>query len=713
MKLSTQFAALPPNTLHTVAGFGYRTGIPAKEADAGWPMGVVRRPDGDLIVVDYHAHRLWRIDQAGILHAFAGDGFPGNSGDGGPALAARFFWPHDLTQDKQGNLYLSDLGNQTIRRIDAQTGMITRVAGSGKVGRGGDGGPAVDAEMDTTCGVAVDAQGNIYLSSEWANNIRRVDAQTGIIESFAGQNARHYPSEQGTSRPFSGPGLSLMGYHGDGGPASAAVFHHPEHLAFDVDCHNLYVCDNSNDRIRKIDMATGMITTVLGNGRRSSNGDGGPATAASTLMPDAICLDTQGNLYVGEKYGYRVRKVDAETGIVQTLVGNGVPAFGEEGLPGSQTHCNSVEAGIWADPDGTVFWGDCSGRLRRYDGATGIVTTVLGGTSVHDGEPATHGFLAGPNGLAVGGDGTIYVADIWSQRIRAIDPTGVIRTVAGNGARAYGGDNGPATEAYLGNPHDVAVDSQGRVLIADTRNGRIRRVEKDGTLRCIAGTTLPWDAGEGRWDKGDGGPANAASFTHIEAVAVAPNDDIYVGDGVGRIRRIDAQTGIITTVAGIGSPGYSGDGGPATQAHIGTPSAIRFDTAGNFYFADKAYHVVRCVNRQGIISTLVGTGEAGFAPDGTPAQQARIRQPYGLTLASDGTLYFSDSANHCVRRVTAAGAIETVVGNPTPGNANDGEPAIGPGLHEPRGLCFYGTDILLISDHYNNRIRAVKVKGNP
>ena len=713
MNLLTTVAALLPNTLYTVAGFGYRTGIPAKEADAGWPLGVVRRPDGDLIVVDYHGHRLLRIDQDGILHAFAGDGITGNTGDGGPAIAARFLWPHDLTQDKQGNLYLSDLGNQTIRRIDYQTGIITRVAGSGKVGRGGDGGLAINAELDTTCGIAVDDQGNMYLSSEWANNVRRVDAQTGIIELFAGQDARHYPSERGDSRPLSGPNLSLMGYHGDGGPALAAVFHHPEHLAFDADCRNLYVCDNSNDRIRKIDMATGIITTVFGNGRRASNGDGGPATAASTLMPDAICLDDQNNLYVGEKYGYRVRKVDAATGIVQTLVGNGVPGFGEEGLPGAQTHCNAVEAGIWADPDGTVFWGDCSGRIRRYAGATGIVTTVLGGTSVHDGEPATNGFLTGPGGLTLGPDGTLYIADVWGQRIRAIDPTGIIHTVAGNGARAYGGDNGPATEAYLGNPHDVAVDSQGRVLIADTRNGRIRRVEADGTLRCIAGTTLPWDGGEGRWDKGDGGPANAASFMHIEAVAVAPNDDIYVGDGVGRIRRIDATTGLITTVAGVGTAGYRGDGGPATQAQIGAPTAIRFDTAGNLYFTDRAYHVVRRVDSQGIITTLVGTGEAGFAPDGTPAQIAPIRQPYGLTLAPDGTLYFSDSANHCVRRITVAGTLETVAGSATPGNAENGNPAVGAGLHEPRGLCFYGADLLLISDHYNNRIRAVKVKGTP
>ena len=410
MSLEKVLAEIEPGTIATIAGVGYRDGGQAAQTDAGWPMGVVRQPDGDLIVCDYLGNRLWRIDQDGVLHTFAGDGVPGDSGDGGPAIAARFNCPHDLTRDKHGNLYLSDLCNETIRRIDYETGIVSRVAGSGRVGRGGDGGLAVDCELDCTCGIAVDDNGNVYLSSEWTNNIRRIDAETGIIETVFGHSARHYPSESGESRPYSGQGLSLGGYHGDGGPAAEAGFDHPEHLAIDSR-GDLYVCDNSNDRIRKIDMQTGTITTVLGNGQRASNGDGGPAVEASTLMPDALCFDANDNLYVGEKYGFRVRKVDAATGIVTTLVGNGVPGFGDEGVPGTETVCNSCESGIWADPDGTVYWGDCSGRLRRCDGATGIVTTVLGGTSVHDGKAASDAFLAGPHGLAVGADGQIYFAD--------------------------------------------------------------------------------------------------------------------------------------------------------------------------------------------------------------------------------------------------------------------------------------------------------------
>ena len=698
MNLNTTFQQLPSGHITGIAGVPIRDGVPAKEAHVGWPIGIVRRADGDLIVADWQANRLWRIDQDGILHTFAGGSVPGNSGDGGPAIEARFRGPHSLTLDSGGNYYTADLSNNTIRRIDASTGVITRVAGSGRAGRGGDGGPALEAELDVHCGMAVDADGNLYLSSEWQNTIRKVDAQTGIIELFAGHDPRHYPSEQGPSRPYLGRGLedwgglSWGGYHGDGGPASEASFYHPEHLAFDSR-GDLYVCDNSNHRIRKIDMSSGIITTVLGNGMPASNGDGGPATEASTLMPDAICLDVHDNLFVGEKYGYRVRKVEATTGIVTTLVGTGVPGWGEEDRLGTEIACNSVEAGILADPDGTVFWCDCSGRVRRCDGATGIVTTVLGGTSVHDGEPAEDAFLSAPTGICVGPDNHIYFADFFNQRIRAIDTrTGIIRTVAGNGARAYGGDGGPGPEAYLSNPHGVSVDSRGRIVVADTRHGYVRRVDEEGIISTIAGTEL-------QWDKGDGGPASSACMLAVNTVAHAANDDIYLADGtIGRVRRIDSRTDIITTVAGVGETGYSGDGGPATQARIGAVNAIRFDGQGNMYLADSSNHAVRMVTTDGIITTIVGTGEAGCSADGTLATEAQLSYPSGIAVTADGVLYICDTKNNRVLRVSAHGRLETIAGC-------DAQAC----LNEPYGICLFGEDVLLITDYFNNRIRAVKL----
>lgn len=699
--LHQQFERLLPGQIISLAGIGYREGIPAREADAGWPMGVVRRPDGDLLVADLRGHRIWRIDADGILHSFAGDGIPGNDGDGGPASQARVNTPHDFFLDKAGNLYFSQLGGRgpdegpnTIRRIDYQTGIITTVVGSGRVGRGGEGGPALEAETDTTTGIAVDDEGNLFVCNKWDCTVKRVDAKTGIITTYAGLTGRLDPTGK------SGALHTLAGFHGDGGPATEAAFKFPEHLAFDSHGH-LYVCDNGNHRIRKIDRQTGVVSTVFGTGNAASTGDGGPASEASVFLPDAIFIDAHDNLYVGEAWGCRVRKVDARTGIVSTVVGTGMPGLGEAGRPGPETDCNPIESGLWVDPDGAVFYSDSGGVLRRVDPHTGLVSDVLGGTSIGDGGPCNQAVLAGPRGLAVGPDGQIYVAESQSSRVRVIDPiTGVIRTVAGSGARAYGGDTGLATEAYLYLPGDIAVDSRGRLLIVDGQNNRLRRVDETGVITTIAGTG---DVA----DRGDGGPALGVVLNGVRAVALGPDGAVHVSDS-GRIRRIDPTTGRIKTVVGAGIAGYSGDNGPAQQARIGSVAAMAFDAAGHLFFADASCHVVRKVDGQGIITTVAGCGVAGFSPDGTPALVARLHKPQGLAVSHDGTVYVSDTRNNRVRRITADRTLETVAGSDTPGDTADG-PAIAARLNEPHGLCFYGPNILLISDHNNNRIKAVKL----
>jgi trimeric autotransporter adhesin len=707
VNMNTKLAEMEPGTILSIAGVGYRDGIPAKEADIGWPMGVVRLPDGDLVFAEMRGHRIWRIDGEGILHTFAGDGVPEDSGDGGPAIDARVFTPHDLCLDNDGNVYFSqlgtrgpDLGPNVVRKIDRKTGIITRVAGSGRTGRNGLEGPALEADFDTTTGIAVDRDGNLYICGKWDSNVRRVDAKTGHIAMFAGQATRHHELER-EGRAFSGGNYSFAGYHGDGGPASEAALGFPEHLAMDSR-GDLYICDNGNHRIRKIEVATGTITTVLGTGAAASNGDGGPATEAAVNMPDAICIDAHDNLYVGEARGNRLRKVDARTGIVTTLAGNGIAGYEVDGLPGPESRCNPIESGIWADPDGTVFWSDSSGRLRRYDGETGIVTTAAGGTSIHDG-PSMEAFLACPSGLDIGPDGHVYIADMQHDRIRALDmDSGTIRTVAGSGARALGGDNGPALDAGIYSPHDVAVDSQGEVVIADTHSASVRRVDGDGTIRSIGGVGL---AG----DDGDGGPAISAAFTRVEAVAHGLNDDVYVGDATGRIRKIDSITGIVTTIAGTGIHGYSGDGGPATEARIGAPSAIRLDGDQNLYFSDRDFHVVRKVDTSGTISTIIGTGEAGYSPDGTPAVEAMLHKPLGLEVSMSGDVYVADSRNNRIRQIDVNGKLVTVAGSDEGGDEGDGGSATDARLNEPHGLRIYGDDILLISDYYNNRIKAIKL----
>ena len=231
----------------------------------------------------------------------------------------------------------------------------------------------------------------------------------------------------------------------------------------------------------------------------------------------------------------------------------------------------------------------------------------------------------------------------------------------------------------------------------------MRRVDEDGIIRTIVGTGQ-------NWDKGDGGPAISACLVQASALTHGPADDIYVADVVGRIRKVDAASGIITTVAGIGLPGYTGDGGPATDARIGTVSALEVDRQGTLVFSDATCHVIRRVDERGVITTVAGCGEAGFSPDGTAAVEAQVNSPQAVTLSHDGVIYFSDSLNNRVRRINADGRLETVAGNGEQGIAADDVTATSAALNMPHGICFFDSHILLISDFYNNKVKAIRLR---
>jgi sugar lactone lactonase YvrE len=335
---------------------------------------------------------------------------------------------------------------------------------------------------------------------------------------------------------------------------------------------------------------------------------------------------------------------------------------------------------------------------------TSTITTLAGNGPARfagDGGPATAASLNQPRGRpAVGPDGSIYVADTFNNRIRRIAPNGVISTVAGTGVKGFSGDGGPAVNARLSGPHDVAVDGAGNVYIADAANHRIRRVTADGVIRTVAGT------GSAGFN-GDGIAATAARLNRPKALVLAGSRFWFSDGDNNRIRRVDLSSGIISTVAGTGVAGFSGDGGPALRARIRAPRAIDRDTQGNLYFADSRNNRIRRVGPDGIIRTVAGTGVAGFSGDGGPATRARLNVPRGLTVGG-GMLYIADSDNSRVRRVDlGTGIITTLVGNGARRYAGDGGPAAQASLYNPRGVAIDPRGRLLISDTLNNRIRAV------
>ena len=344
-----------------------------------------------------------------------------------------------------------------------------------------------------------------------------------------------------------------------------------------------------------------VITRVAGTGEEGDSGHCGPATQATLYSPDGLALDGAGNLYIADSENGRVRKVDARTGVITTVTGTGIA--GDSG----------------------------------------------------DGGLATQARFRLPTGLALDGAGNLYIADHGNHRVRRVDAlTGVITTVAGTGEDGYSGDGRAATEAQLHFPDGLALDGAGNLYIADTVNGRVRRVDgQTGVITTVAGT--------GEWGySGDGGPATEAELNGPVSLAIDATGNLYIADTVNRrVRRVDGQTGVITTVAGTGEWGYSGDGGPATEAELARSAGLAFDGAGNLYIADSCVRRVDALT--GVITTVAGCGAEGFSWDRgaatsaqgiiTTAEEAMVNMPCGLAFDGAGNLYIADSFNHRVLKV--------------------------------------------------------------
>jgi sugar lactone lactonase YvrE len=595
------------------------------------PWGVAVDGAGALLVADSYSNRIRRVDPAtGEITTVAGTGLYGFDGDGGPATQASLARPIGLLLDGAGNLFIADLDNSRVRRVDA-AGNITTVAGNGIQRASGDGGPAVDASVYPTA-LALDPAGNLLIADGGNSSVRRVDAATGIITTVAGGNGD--------------------GFSGDGGPAVNAQLRWPSGISLDA-AGNLLIADTGNQRIRRVDRETGVIVTIAGDGIARFAGDNGPAILASLNQPTGLATNSRGDLYISDGSNFRVRRLDAATGFIVTVAGNGSNYFsGDEG-PARNARL-TYPAHVVVDVSGNLFIGD-AGRIRRVDSHTGVVVTIAGNGSTEfggDGGPAIEAGFSGPGGMALDAAGNLFFADRWNQRVRRVDAiTGIITTVAGNGEFGFSGDGGPARQARLSNPTSVAVDRRGNLLIAeDSFVARIRRVDSaTGTITTVAGN----DGFMG----GDGIPAVDARLSGITDVEVDEAGNFFFTEaGLGRIHRVDGTTGILTTVAGGGYWGSSlGDGGPATQAGLRNPTGIALDGAGNLFIADNDNLRVRRVDAvTGVITTLAGQGTVGFAGDGGPATGAALNHPQDVATDALGNVFIADSDNFRIRRVSLA-----------------------------------------------------------
>ena len=389
-----------------------------------------------------------------------------------------------------------------------------------------------------------------------------------------------------------------------------------------------------------------------------------------------------------------------------TLTGTGGTAQATLVVNGSQlaVGSNSITANYGGDANYTGSSSSVTVTVTQSPppASSYTITTVAGnGTSGFsgDGGPATSAELDYPTGVAVDSAGNLFIADTFNARIRKVTPAGAISTVAGNGTLGFSGDGGPATSAELRLPDGVAVDSAGNLFIADETNNRIRKVTAAGTISTVAGNGTAGFSG-------DGGPATSAELFQPAGIAVDSAGNLFIADGSNRIRKVTAA-GTISTVAGNGTAGFSGDGGPATAAELNQPSDVAVDSAGNLFIADLMNSRIRKVTPAGTISTVAGNGTLGFSGDNGPATSAELFEPWDVAVDGAGNLFIVDSGNDRIRMVTPAGTISTVAGNGTPGFSGDGGLATSAALIAPEGVAVDGKGNVFIADTNNNRIREL------
>ena len=613
-------------------GFADGTSGPDGGAELRLPNGIAMDARGNLYVADFGTNRIRKVAPAGVVSTVAGNGTPGFAdGTGGPNGTASFHGPTGVAVDDGGNLYVADSLNNRVRKIDP-AGNATTLAGNGYPGfADGVGGPDGGAELKGPSGVTVDGAGNVYVADTGNGRVRRI-ASTSVVSTVAGNGTIGFAD-------------------GTGGPDGGAEFDGPSGVVVDGS-GNVFVADFNNNRIRKID-ASGNVTTVAGTGQAGFvDGPGGPDGGAQFDTPFGVALDDQGRIYVADSVNDRVRRIDA-SGNVSTLGGNGAPGFadGSPAAPATAEFFNP--SGVAVDPAGNVLVADTSNNRIRRVSTQGTVETVAGNgvAAFADGSGGPDGGASFSAPLSVVADamGNVLVADTGNNRIRRIDASGAVTTLAGNGVAGWSdGSGGPDGGAEFKQPNGVAIDTAGNVYVADTGNNRVRKIDASGNVTTVAGN------GNFGYQDGTGGANGTAEFTYPYAVAVDAAGMLTVVDyGNLRIRQIDVS-GNVTTLAGDGMLGFfDGTGGANGSAEFTFPEGVAVDGAGNVYIADSGNNAIRKIDGSGNVTTIVGSGDGAFADGyGVPGGPAELNYPIGLAVDRVGTLYVADSYNNCVRRIT-------------------------------------------------------------
>jgi trimeric autotransporter adhesin len=713
------------NTISTVAGSAPPNNVAPTAAPIEGPVAIAQDAAGNLYVVNDNGVIYKATSGLGVpssMSIFAGNNTAGLSPNGTLATATLLYEPIGAAVDAAGNFYFSDQNNCVVREIVAATGVMNTVAGTAHAcNYSGDGGQATSAELSFPQEVALDGAGNLYIADIGNAIVRRVVLGTGIITTYAGMHGK-------------------AGYSGDTGAATSAQLNSPIAVAVDS-TGNLFIADQGNNAIRRVDGTSKVITTVAGTGPNNPgySGDGGPATAATMRQPDGVAVDAAGNIYISDTLNAVIREVFSPTNPntpneITTIVGNGTFGFNGDGAAGTSTELTNP-AGLFVDPStGNLWIADFwSNRVRLYTASTKLVTTAVGSGAVGDGGEATGASVSlyYPRNPALDANGNLYLVDAQNDRIREISAADqTISTVVGTGIPCAQpalpcGDGGPAAAASLFQPRTVTIEPGGTLLVADDGDNRIREVNgSTGVITTIVGSgnlcTVSFAS------CGDGGPALSASLNDARGAVLDAAGNLYFVDAQdNRVREVDT-TGTITTVAGNGPDGnapvgcipngnLSGDGGPAVNATLDCPLGLDIDASGNLYVADTDNNVIRKIDTgtPRIITTIAGTGAAGNSGDNGPATSALLNTPDRVSVNGAGNFFISDSGNNRIRRVDGTSKIITAfAGTGNFAFGGDGGQALLASFATPVGVVVTPEGNMYVGDVFNNRIRKVLLTPN-